>query len=223
MMHRKMTDRQESGWDVRGPDIEAHAPNRAAFTLIELLIVIAIIGFLAGMIVMLLPGMAMKRTRSRVKTELSQVESAIDNYKVQRGFYPPDNPANPGTNSLYYELSSTALNQAKTIYTTVWGDTLPVGSISATFGASGFINSNFTADDAKNYHSSLRTNSQAKVFTVNGAKVRLLGVSVKGPIGDFCPYFYNMSNPTHNPNGYDLWVEVLVSGQVRRYGNWKED
>src|SRR3954471_22040446 len=73
------------------------------FTLIELLVVIAIIALLSGLIVNLLPKASDAKVRSRVRAELSQLELTIDYYKDKRGYYPPDNPANPGTNSLYYE------------------------------------------------------------------------------------------------------------------------
>ena len=33
------------------------------------------------------------KVRARVKTELAQLETAIETYKEKRGYYPPDNPA----------------------------------------------------------------------------------------------------------------------------------
>ena len=57
--------------------------------------------------------------------------------------------------------------------------------------------------------------------TVKGAKVKVLGVSVKGPSGNFSPWYYNASKPVHNPNAYDLWVEVLIGKETNVIGNWK--
>ena len=169
------------------------------------------------------------KVRTRVKSELAQLETAIEHYKEKRGFYPPDNPANPGSNSLYYELSGTTnytqLNPRT--YITFGGDSILASSVSVAFGVDGFINANSDvaggADDARNYHQALNINRQVKTMNVNGVDVKLLGVQTKGPSGDFCPWIYNSSNPVHNPHGFDLWVEVSISGQTKAFGNWKQD
>ena len=94
-------------------------------------------------------------------------------------------------------------------------------SISSAFGADGFINSNWKADDAKNFFPTLKTAQQVNTNLIPG--VGLLGISVKGPSGTFCPLFYNSSNPTHNQNGFDLWVDVTLNGKTQTLGNWKKD
>ena len=194
-----------------------------AFTLIELLVVIAIIALLSGLIANLLPKAADAKVRSRARAELSQLELTIDYYKDKRGYYPPDNPANPGSNSLYYELSGTRFENGG--YTTLLGDgPLAQASVPQAFGAASFINCNSPtgADDAANYFRGMKVSQQVKAIDVNGVTVKLLGVSAKGPSGDFCPWFYNVSSPIHNPNSYDLWVEVTLGGQTRQLGNWKD-
>jgi hypothetical protein len=36
------------------------------------------------------------------------------------------------------------------------------------------------------------------------------------------PWRYNSSRPVHNADSYDLWAEVIIRGQPRIIGNWKE-
>jgi prepilin-type N-terminal cleavage/methylation domain-containing protein len=89
---------------------DGNAPRRA-FTLLELLTVIAIIGVLAGFVVGLAPLAAGRMRESRLRSELASLVMAIENYKAKFGVYPPDNyDAVARTNDtaltpLYYELS----------------------------------------------------------------------------------------------------------------------
>src|SRR5882672_3899234 len=78
-----------------------------AFTLIELLVVIAIIAILAALIFPAAGAIKRRSTITKVQTELKQVATAIDLYKEKLNFYPPDNPSNPRTNQLYFELAAT--------------------------------------------------------------------------------------------------------------------
>ena len=78
--------------------------NRFAFTLIELLIVIAIISILAALIIPVTGAVNRNKMRAKARTELTMVQMAIENYKTKMGHYPPDNPGRPSTNQLYFEL-----------------------------------------------------------------------------------------------------------------------
>jgi hypothetical protein len=36
------------------------------------------------------------------------------------------------------------------------------------------------------------------------------------------PFSYNSVNPTHNPNSYDLWVDLVIGGKTNRISNWSK-
>jgi len=65
-------------------------PKRHAFTLVEMLTVVIIIGILAGM---MLVAFGAARTRARaatIKMEITQLQIALERYKMEYGDYPPD-------------------------------------------------------------------------------------------------------------------------------------
>ena len=85
--------------------------RRRAFTLIELLSVISIIGILAALH---FPVFNSVKKRSLYQQCAARKwrswKPRIDSYKAAYGFYPPDNnqsPPNPIINQLYYELTGT--------------------------------------------------------------------------------------------------------------------
>ncbi|MBN1591197.1 MAG: type II secretion system protein [Pirellulales bacterium] len=64
--------------------------RRRAFTLVELLVVITIIGVLAGLIVAVAPGVIRAAHRMTITTEIGQLTMAMERYKQEHGEYPPD-------------------------------------------------------------------------------------------------------------------------------------
>jgi prepilin-type N-terminal cleavage/methylation domain-containing protein len=69
---------------------------KTAFTLIELLIVIAVIVVLAGLILSTFGYVQKKGARARAETEIAAMSAACESYKADNGIY----PANPDTNTL---------------------------------------------------------------------------------------------------------------------------
>lgn len=73
----------------------------AAFTLIELLIVVAIVAVLAGLTLAAMGGLNQRAARDRAKGEVAAIVNAIQSFHAQNGFF----PTNMGTNIVYTNLS----------------------------------------------------------------------------------------------------------------------
>jgi prepilin-type N-terminal cleavage/methylation domain-containing protein len=69
---------------------------KTAFTLIELLIVIAVIVVLTGLILTTIGYVQKKEARARAETEIAAISAACESYKADNGIY----PSNAATNTL---------------------------------------------------------------------------------------------------------------------------
>jgi prepilin-type N-terminal cleavage/methylation domain-containing protein len=193
--------------------------RRRGFTIIELLVVIAIIGILAALVVSGVAIASRKAKLSRIKTELNEVVTAIENYKAKLGFYPPDG-VNPALPPLYYEL--VGVYQDPLSPTTFRSgdnrDTILGTAINSAFGVPAFANTAAAANEVRNFFTDL---SVAKTDTTS-AGVEVLRPSVGAWTNGGAPrWSYNSRNPVHNPKTYDLWVDVVINGETNRVANWK--
>ncbi len=68
---------------------ESSTKNSSSFTLIELLIVVAIIGILAALIIVSLNIVLPKARDARRKADLSEIQKALAEYYINNGAYPP--------------------------------------------------------------------------------------------------------------------------------------
>ncbi len=201
------------------------ANGRSGFTLIELLVVISIIAVIAAMIFPITGAVKRAQTQARAKLELAEVGTAIELYKAKLGHYPPD--ARQDANSpLYFELLGTTNTGA--VYITLDGSAqIPVAGpngISTIFPPlTGFINCTQPGggDETRRAVPFLRNLRQGRYAQV-GDQARVLTCSipfdpaVPGPN----PIHYNSSNPTNNPNSFDLWVDIIISHKTNRVSNW---
>ena len=76
--------------------MRARSILRAAFTILELLIVISIIIVLAGLILATSGYVQKKGARSRTEAEIAAMSAALENYKADNGIY----PTSPETDAL---------------------------------------------------------------------------------------------------------------------------
>jgi general secretion pathway protein G len=84
----------------------------AAFTLIELLVVVTIIAILAGLVIATVGGVQKSSYRNKAQAEVEALSRAIENYKLEIGSYPPQNPAT----ALYNELTGNGTINTKKVY-----------------------------------------------------------------------------------------------------------
>jgi prepilin-type N-terminal cleavage/methylation domain-containing protein len=217
-----------------------------AFTIIELLAVITIIGVLSAFLFTALKGIKRQQYIRNAQAEMEQVETAIERYKAAYGFYPPDNPTNALFNQLYFELlgtTNTAGNSPTPQYRSLDDPTIQLtggpspSDVSTIFGASGFMNCSKpgSAEDtraAQNFLPGLKPGQISPSFTNKEPDgFKLLITSVGGPdltynplgmtgAAGINPWRYNSSNPTNNPGAYDLWVQLSISGRTNLVCNW---
>lgn len=200
-----------------------------AFTLVELLTVIAIIGILAAIIVGSVNTASNWSKERRVRAELQELVTAIQSYQLAIGSYPPDTPGAPQIHTLYYELLGTSSSIAGGVvtYTTLDGrDSIanPSGAWSANFPSiGGILNAAPAANQGRPFLQNLKPNRHL-ANPASGTSVQFLVAPVIGTNSNdarFNPWRYVATNPTNNPKTFDLWAEVMIGGKIRVIGNWK--
>lgn len=174
-------------------EIPARPAGRWAFSLIELLVTIAIMGIIAGLLVGLAPA-AMKRAReSRLRAELRALEAAIENYKAKYGVFPPDGLVLSGTvpqrdsngnlvvrpelNPLFYELTGVVVNDALSPngYFVPLGDDdggnpprLTSADLRPYFGRDGFVNATTPERKRSLFRMEFKESASAEIFALPG-------------------------------------------------------
>lgn len=212
-----------------------------AFTLIELLTVISIIGVLAAILTGLSGIAASKMRTHRINGELQQLVTAIEGYKGEVGFYPPDNQLQPPgatldlaraqMNPLYFELTGalydkaqfTALNQKDPVAPT---------ELKRAFGVDGISNSARDRHDVKYQGIHFKEAQYAPIVGYNNIYLLTVPVtgtnmlSVKPPPdgkgGQANVWLYDSSSTNrHNLATFDLWAVYNIGKRVVTNGNWR--
>ena len=212
------------------------AARRRAFTLVEMLVVLVVIGILVSLIIPVISAIDKKQKISLAQTQLHRIAGAIDAYKTRLGFYPPDNPGNPTINQLYFELLGTTNSGSPTTWVTL-DHSAQINStdIVSLFGVQGFANTSPRAhsDDqnaaATSFLDSISSKQIGWIDSSN--QIKVLVCSVEWPSGtasppisnsQFNPWRYNSSHPAHNTGSYDLWVDLVIGGKTYQVGNWNQ-
>ncbi|MBC8001353.1 MAG: type II secretion system protein [Opitutaceae bacterium] len=228
------------------PNLETRSQTRttAAFTLIELLVVIAVIGVLAGLIFPITKGLKTTRIKRVASAELSQMETAIQNYKSKLGYFPPDNPAGTLTttvpNQIFFELGGATVDNATSTFISLNGkDRITLANLGTATGSAvtGIANSSTSAggtDDKAGPLDFLKDSQlkpgQVADWTVNGVNLRSLvcsagwtGSIASSPSGStLTPWQYRSTSPVNNRGTFDLWVDIYLDGKTNRFSNWSK-
>jgi len=80
-------------------------PGTKAFTLVELMFVVAIIGLIAGIVLGAAGGVQKKAARDQAKAEIKSMLVALERYRNERGVYPLA-ANNPSSSALYTNLTN---------------------------------------------------------------------------------------------------------------------
>ncbi|KAA5541078.1 type II secretion system protein GspG [Roseiconus nitratireducens] len=65
-------------------------PARAAFSLVELIVVMVILGMLAGLVAVRTRGYLVNSRQNAVKTEIATVMKALETFRIDQGRYPTE-------------------------------------------------------------------------------------------------------------------------------------
>ncbi len=238
------------GWTGSSEPNRCRLPGmrrRLAFTLIELLVVISIIALLAALIVPLARNAGQSNKRGRIQAEMNQVITAIEAYKAHFGQYPPDNfmPSsnivNPVTNQLFYELTGVIVEERSggVFRARDRQQGISSGTVRTYFNRDGFVNAGTNPKELKSFISLKASQRRAISSASPGPEIEVLAVTVDWPPNDptFAPFKsatdpqirrvnpwrYVKTNPTNNPDGFDLWAEFVEGGKIKIIGNWSKD
>jgi prepilin-type N-terminal cleavage/methylation domain-containing protein len=209
------------------------------FTLVELLVVISILAILAGMVIAGTGSFKEKRLKAKVSTELAQVDAMINQYKSKTGYYPPDNTNHPSVSGLFFELSGCTSGPSGfvTLDKTESVNSATLKNLTGNL-LEGIMNcTRESSEDAT--HSAVKilvTAIKGKNYLVatnvvsTGYGLAMLGMFVEGPVvfndadpassKQINPWRYTSTNPTNNPNSFDLWIDVKSGNKILRFSNW---
>ncbi len=206
-----------------------------AFTLVELLVVISIIGIIAAMVVGVMGPAANKRDQAAVEAQKAKLILALEDYKGKFGSYPPDRPgvtvANAHWNPLAYELGGVRRSGVNFVSESDPTHVVDPAMLGSYFGLTGLLNATPAATVRGKSFLNLKggTGKTADfVLITNGAPgitlpVMLLKVAADHPtLADNVWRYRSYPANGHNPKSYDLWAEIKKSGNsTNTISNWK--
>ena len=96
--------------------------NNRGFTIVELLIVIVVIGILALLVITTYSGIQAKARNSKRQTDIASVQTQLEAYFSQNGYYPSLTDMNTGTSATSSADSSWASTNMKSLDQTALTD-----------------------------------------------------------------------------------------------------
>ena len=84
----KVNSFQNMKLQIRKPKSEIRNRARRAFTLVEMLLVITIIGILAALVVPKMMGRSEQARQAAAHADISAIKTALDAFEVDNGYYP---------------------------------------------------------------------------------------------------------------------------------------
>ena len=211
-----------------------------AFSLIELMVVVAVIAIIAGITIPVVKGLLEKRAKAGVKANLKSLEALITEYHSKYNSYPLDNPTNTQVSPLFYELMGMTFDHTLIPPRYQMEDSsLSEPMVQKYFGQDGLRNVTQLADQGdpqapkyKRFMETVNANDYRTVENPDNVEIRLLRVKVKdedaymvrGSDGMlFNVWHYRSTNPTNNQGKFDLWAYFEVGGSRFRVSNWEPE
>ena len=212
----------------------ALARRTGAFTIIELLVVISVIAIIAALVVGLAGHAGERKKLKRTQVERDRLITLIENYKSKVGLYPPRNTNfNSSANTLLYELAGAKRNgDPDPLYTTPFGN-IRASTLDSAFGMKGVVNAIDESANSEDAMALKRILKDVKPDQIEANRIAPNTVSLVAPVdgldGKHALWNYRVGagDATHNPESYDLWVEIVIGRangvpKTKIIGNWKD-
>ena len=201
----------------------------AAFSLIELFVVIAVIIILAGLILTTIGYAQKKVARARAETEIAAMSAAIENYKADNGVYPRGQSTSaPPSGTPVYTVAMTGTDDLDARVNTDSTQKIYQDACRYLYEQlSGDVNLDLTADTGSKTYFAFKESMLAVIKDLNGNNIGLS--HIKDPFGNSYGYSTAYQHdidqgtpPTHGYNPtFDLWSTAgTTSGSTTDKNQW---
>jgi hypothetical protein len=176
---------------------------------------------------------ALPKVCDALREQRQKIVGAIENYRAEFGFYPPDHivsrqplVVNAYTNPLLYELVGAVVNPTNQMLELPRLEEAEIGFVKQFFHSTGFVNSG-SSTGAVQHFVSLETFSARQLHDdpdVFALGFQIYSLDVPSDIAwQFIvgPWQYVSTFPDHNPQKFDLWIEVKTKTRSVVVGNWR--